>query len=86
LVHAGTPSGGVGHNVWPSRQVQIPLLQVELPRHGLPHEPQLELSVLVLTHTPLHIVSPVGQAHDPLTHVWPLAHDMPHDPQLELSV
>ena len=47
--------------------------------HALLHAPQFELSVVVLTHTPLHAVSP-GPQQMPSVHVSPLAHATPPAP------
>jgi hypothetical protein len=52
----------------------------------LPQPPQFELSVLVLTHWPLHSASPVGQLQAPVVHVVPPVQVTLHAPQLFESV
>lgn len=70
---------------------QIPLEQTAepLPKRGpeqwLPQKPQLLVSVLSLTQTPLQAVCPLGHLHNPLVHVPP-EQVVPQPPQLLLSV
>ena len=68
----------------PPEQVAEPVPEVG-PLQAWPHEPQLLVSVLSLTQTPLQSAFPEGHWHTPLVHVPP-EHVIPHPPQLLLSV
>jgi hypothetical protein len=50
------------------------------PGQTMPHMPQFDVSVAVMTHDPLQSVVPVGQPswHSPLVHTMAPMHDMPH--------
>jgi hypothetical protein len=59
--------------------------------HAFPHEPQLELSLLVFTHVPGELAvapqtCPLEHAHVPELQVAPEAHTCPHEPQLLVSL
>lgn len=66
----------------------MPLQHVLLaPLQTLPQVPQFIESVMRLTQTPLHTVSPLlGQRHMPIVHVVGALHVVPQVPQLLLSV
>ncbi len=49
---------------------QVPLQQVSLEEHLVPHVPQLLGSVCGFTQVPLHTDCPCGQAHWPPVHTW----------------
>jgi hypothetical protein len=64
-------------------QPHCPPLHCVVPEHVRPQPPQLELSVLIDTHAPLHAMSsgPHIETHLPLEHRNPWSHAWPHDPQ-----
>jgi hypothetical protein len=68
---------------------QLPELQVDAPFDGaaqtLPHDPQFDVLVEVLTHTPLQFVVPIEQ-HTPEEQLEPVGHDEPHAPQFDALV
>jgi len=67
--------------------LHAPLTQLSmLAGHCFPQPPQLLESVCVLTHAPLHLVSPAEQVQFPPVHVPPAPHPLLHLPQLALSV
>jgi hypothetical protein len=71
----------------PPVQPHCPPLHCVFPEHARPQPPQLELSVLMATHAPLHAMSsgPHIETHLPLEHSIPWSHAAPHDPQLFAS-
>jgi hypothetical protein len=85
------------HKCWPVGHVpvpQTPALHVAVPpvgaAHTLPHEPQLLMSFVSLTHRPLHTLCPDAQHMDGpaagAVHVVPVPHLLPQLPQLLLSL
>jgi hypothetical protein len=76
--------------VWPVAQLagvaQTPAKQDWPLAHGLPHEPQLLLSVCVSTQAPLQYDLPFEQVVQcPPQQNMPPEHERPHEPQLVLS-
>jgi hypothetical protein len=67
---------------------QTPQSQCAPDVQRLPHRPQLLLSALRSTQTPLQSVSPAAQPdeHTPLTQLLETEHRLPHAPQFEVSV
>lgn len=53
---------------------------------ALPHEPQFAALLIVLTHTPLHVVFPAGQPQTPAAQACPPAQTFVQKPQLVGSV
>jgi hypothetical protein len=66
--------------------LHVPLWQVWLAGHTVPHAPQLLLSVWVLTHAEPQWVLPLVHEHAPLLQVRGLEHTVVHEPQWLLSV
>jgi hypothetical protein len=54
--------------------------------HALPHAPQFDLSVIGLTHAPLHVVHGELHAHDEPMHVVGYVQTFPHAPQFDVSL
>ena len=77
LLQTTLPASPVAH---------VPPEQTALPPQRLPQEPQLLLSVCVLTQALPHCVSPAPHEQLPLLHVAPMAHWCPQLPQLSESV
>jgi hypothetical protein len=77
---------------------QVPLEQDDVAPltavvHAFPHDPQLVLSVCVLTHAPLHAFCPVGHwlpqtpaEHTGVAPVTVVVQTVPHPPQLWMSL
>jgi len=74
-------------SVSPEVQPHCPPLHCVLPVHARPQPPQLELSVLMVAHAPLHAISsgPHIETHLPLEHRNPVSHAEPHEPQFAAS-
>ena len=83
VVHAVSP---LLHTIPASPVAHVPPEQTALPWQRVPHDPQLVLSVCVLTHVLPHCVSPAPQEHVPPLHVPPVGHWCPQLPQLSASV
>jgi hypothetical protein len=77
LLHTTPPASPIAH---------VPPEHTVLPWQRVPHDPQLVLSVCVLTHVAPHCVSPAPQEQLPLLHVPPVAHWCPQLPQLSESL
>ena len=90
FVHAVIEPKGVFvvHDISLALQLlHTPLTQLSMfAGHCFPQPPQLLESVCVLTHAPLHLVSPDEQVQFPPVHVPPAPHPLLHLPQLALSV
>jgi hypothetical protein len=83
IVHAVNP---LLHTMPPSLVAHVPPEHTALPLQRLPQEPQLLLSVCVLTQALPHCVSPAPQEQLPLLHAPPVGHWCPQLPQFTASV
>jgi hypothetical protein len=74
--------------------LHVPMLQLQavapagtgIESQLLPQAPQCAMSVLRLTHCPLHGLSPAGHPQTPPEHCWPPVHAVAHESQCIGSV